>query len=314
MKRVATTTLFLTLALAACEESQTSMTEVDAPSLTAAMDAHEGNIVDAANSMLEAQGSAYRIAQAEFITNDPQAASKNIIIARDLGNKRLSLDFIPDDPRRTDLDNDPHTIDVWVDQTQGATASGLTEPETTTSIAAAMSTWDGQRCSDLGMNFAAVPANLGLVEAIVFGFPTAITVSDVMHAGWLPPAFFNAIAPGGANFILGVTFTLVFTMGDLDGDGQPDLSSREIYYNDNFVWNTTGAPGGADVETIALHEAGHALSQGHFGTIRVNANTGNVQFSPRAVMNAVYFGGAQRQLAGTDRGGHCGLWGSWPNN
>ena len=34
--------------------------------------------------------------------------------------------------------------------------------------------------------------------------------------------------------------------------------------------------------------------------------------APEAVMNAAYTG-PQRELLGTDNGGHCSIWGNWPN-
>ena len=67
-----------------------------------------------------------------------------------------------------------------------------------------------------------------------------------------------------------------------------------------------------DVEAVALHEAGHGLSQGHFGNIFF-MNDGSVKASPQAVMNAFYFG-PLRALLGTDEAGHCSDWAYWPNN
>jgi hypothetical protein len=84
---------------------------------------------------------------------------------------------------------------------------------------------------------------------------------------------------------------------------------REIYYSSYYVWNIDA---NVDVETIALHEAGHGLSQGHFGTLfRTDAN-GMFHFAPLAVMNAGYTQ-VQQDLAGTDLAGHCSIWGDWPN-
>lgn len=303
------------LLAAACGDVTTEPT-VEAPRVPAAnlveTQSVDGTIVDHANQLLAVQGSDYRIAYVEYITTtDAELASENVIIARDLGNKRLDFDFIPNDPRRGGLDGDPNTIDVLIDQTQGATAGGVMEAATTGAITAAMNTWNGRSCSALGMNILPVGLDLGLVQAAL-GFGGGIAVPDLMHAGWLPGAFFDLLAPGGSGFILGATFTLTFNSGDLDGNGLPDLAAREIYYNDAFNWSTNGA-GGADVETIALHEAGHGLSQAHFGTIFLNPNSGKVVFAPRAVMNAVY-SGVNRRLTGTDNGGHCGIWGSWPQN
>ena len=67
-----------------------------------------------------------------------------------------------------------------------------------------------------------------------------------------------------------------------------------------------------DVESIALHEGGHGLSQAHFGTVFFDASkkysVDHLHFSPRAVMNAVYWD-TQRELLGSDVGGFCGILG-----
>ena len=90
------------------------------------------------------------------------------------------------------------------------------------------------------------------------------------------------------------------------------MAFREIYYDPSpWTWADDGVAN-IDVETVALHEAGHGLSQAHFGTVRLK-NDGSLMASPRAVMNALY-AGPFRSLAGTDNGGHCGNWAQWPNN
>ena len=66
------------------------------------------------------------------------------------------------------------------------------------------------------------------------------------------------------------------------------------------------------VEAVALHEIGHGLSQGHFGNIFIK-NNGSVKRAPAAVMNPFILG-QTRTLLGTDNGGHCSNWGSWPNS
>jgi hypothetical protein len=38
-----------------------------------------------------------------------------------------------------------------------------------------------------------------------------------------------------------------------------------------------------------------------------------LHFAPRAVMNAAY-SGIQTEIDGSDKGGHCSNWASWPNN
>jgi hypothetical protein len=99
---------------------------------------------------------------------------------------------------------------------------------------------------------------------------------------------------------------------DLDGDGKLDATFREIFYNDTFEWGIDVGTDPFDVETVALHEAGHGLSQGHFGKIFVTDANDKLHFAPFAVMNAAISRQAQ-ELEGTDNGGHCSIWAHWPN-
>lgn len=304
--------LALTLAFTACGTEISSPTGVDVdPSFARVSIAP--TIVDIANLALEAEGSDYRVEYVEYQTDLSSGQMGTTIFANNRGNKRLSRDFIPNDPRRGGIDGDPNTIDFLVDTGDGATSSGLSALETTGAILRSTATWDGATCSEMGTNFFPAPPfyDLGLVQSIL-GFGGGDVFTDIMHAGWMPGAFFDLVAENGSSFILGATFTLTFVSGDLDEDGASDLALREIYYNDAFLWADDGVSR-IDVETVALHEAGHGLSQGHFGKIfRTNSN-GAFHFSPRAVMNASY-SGVQRSLTGTDEGGHCTSWANWPQN
>jgi hypothetical protein len=130
--------------------------------------------------------------------------------------------------------------------------------------------------------------------------------ADVQHAGW-------QVDFGGG--ILGVTFTFIWVDAngptDIDGNGKLDTAFREIYYDSGFPWADDGSTN-IDVESVAVHEIGHGLSQGHFGTVAFK-NNGNLMRSPLAVMNAIYSMPLQT-LQGTDDGGHCSDWAEWPNN
>ena len=78
--------------------------------------------------------------------------------------------------------------------------------------------------------------------AEIYGFNGSFDyVADVVHAGWLGADFFDMVAPQGSTYILGVTFTIIFTDDngdptDIDSDGKADVAWREIYYNDAFPW------------------------------------------------------------------------------
>lgn len=252
----------------------------------------------------------YAVHMAEYITAAESGQVGRTVFFSDVGNKQLDSDFVP----ALSLDG---TSDVswYVDESRPS--NDLSVATTTAAIDRAMNTWDGVTCSELGLY--KVPYNpaisTGYISALLgyggsFGY-----VADVVHAGWLPADFFDLVAPGGSTFILGVTFTIIFTdengiPADTNNDGKSDVAWREIYYNDAFSWQD-GAT--YDVETIALHEAGHGLSQAHFGKAFADAGKGKVHFAPRAVMNAAY-SGVQTKIKGTDNGGHCSIWGNWPNN
>ena len=97
---------------------------------------------------------------------------------------------------------------------------------------------------------------------------------------------------------------------DVDGNHYFDVGMCETYYNNYFAWGINADPPVADVESVALHEGGHGLTMGHFGSIYIQQD-GSVQFSPFAVMNAVMFG-QNHVLQGTDNASCCGIWANWP--
>ncbi len=269
--------------------------------------------LDAANVALSTNGAPYRIAMAEYITASESGQVGNTILAKNVGNKQLGYDFVPLDPRR----GGGREITWLNDALDGATASGLTAVNTLTAITSAMNTWDSQTCSTIPLSaVGSYGFDFGVVQNILGFGGAAGAYADLTHAGWLPAAFFDALTQGGSGFILGVTFTFIFTDGsggftDIDGNGRGDTAFREIYYNDAFSWADDGS-NNVDVESVALHEAGHGLSQGHFGTVSIK-NNGTLNRAPMAVMNAIY-SQPLATLQGSDNGGHCSNWGQWPNS
>ncbi|SDR87399.1 hypothetical protein [Gramella sp. MAR_2010_147] len=261
-----------------------------------------------------------RVFSAEYITNGEDGKMGNTVFFNNGGNKKLAGDFLPFEF----LDESPN-ISYFVDQTRPSKDLGI--EVTTVAIDRAMETWDGITCSDLGI-FQYVPettTSTGYIVKLVYDLGLMATdlggsyeyFGDVVHSGWLPAEFFDVpeiFGPeGGSDSVLGVTFTIQFTdefgnAVDLDNNGKYDVAWREIYYNDAFTWNDGST---YDVETIALHEAGHGLSQAHFGKAFLSGGNGRLHFSPRAVMNAAY-SGIQTEINKTDEAGHCSNWASWP--
>ena len=217
--------------------------------------------------------------------------------ARPSGNRihKSGFRWVANDSRRL---ADGENITYLVDQSDGATASGLTNAQTEAAIDRALATWDASKClkkvdivkrADGGADPDIFDAFFGFGG---FGNPF---LADIVNAGWLPPAFFDAVGgPGGAHGILAFTVTFIFTDDagnptDINGDNMLDTALSEVYYNDNFgnpvpgdrlnnPWGININLPGIDVETVALHENGHALELGHFGP------------PPAAVMNPVYAG------------------------
>jgi hypothetical protein len=263
--------------------------------------------MQAINEQLRAQGLGIAVEQIEFFTIGGGRPS-NRIHAPDFR-------WVPNDPRRN---ADGDHITYLVDQSDGATASGLTSAQTEAALDRALATWRGEQClqkvtlvkrPDTGVDPDIFDFFFGFGG---FGDPF---LADIVEAGWLPRAFFEAVGgPGGGRGILAFSVTFIFVDGagnptDINGDNRLDSALNEVYYNDNFgnpagdragnPWGIDILLPGIDVETVALHENGHSLGIGHFGP------------PPAAVMNPVYAGIRHSPLA-VDSAGMCSIFSSWP--
>ena len=253
-------------------------------------------------------GSSIQLEKIEYYGAD---GAGNEVFFNDRGNKQLGSDFVPGDPRRGGFTD----IAYALDGTEGATASGLSQAQTDGAILSAMNTWDNVTCSG-GLeltNLGSSPFDLGYVEALVTGGAEgSFFFTDLMHSGFNTTVTDAVFGPGSN--VLGVTFTFIWTAGgaptDIDNNGKSDVAFRDIYYNNAFSW---AIGNNIDVETVALHEAGHGLSQGHFGKLFTSGGNEKFHFAPRAVMNAGYTG-VQTSIGATDNSGHCSNWSQWPNN
>jgi hypothetical protein len=260
------------------------------------------------------------------INEQLRAAGSNIVVeqidAFTIGGGRPSnrihqsgFRWLAGDPRRlADGDN----ITYVVDQSDGATASGLTNAQTEAAIDRAVDTWQNARAlrkvdlikrGDSGADPDIFDFFFGFGA---FGNPF---LADIVNAGWLPRAFFEAVVgPGGGRGVLAFSVTFIFVDDtdvptDINGDNFLDAALNEVYYNNTFgqagtdranrPWGINVAPPGIDVETVALHENGHSLGIGHFGP------------PPIAVMNPVY-GGIRHLPFAVDHAGMAAVWGTWP--
>jgi hypothetical protein len=150
-------------------------------------------------------------------------------------------------------------------------------------------------------------SNLFITPGGVFFLPEA----NLVVGGWLGPAYFaNCL---GSPAILAITWFL--SGPDQNGDGYRDMLYAEQHFNDAFDWVTTGAVFLGplqDIESVAVHENGHALGLDHFGgpinrqpfVLKPNGRV----FNPEAVMNPGYLGGEKRALFPTDLAGFLSLY------
>jgi len=225
--------------------------------------------------------------------------------------------WVPNDERRlADGDN----ITYLVDRSDGKTASGLKNAQTEAAIDRSMNTWASESClANVNIVKRGDPGSDPDIFDSFFGFGGFGNpfLADIVEAGWLPRAYFEAVGgPGGGRGILAFSVTFIFVDDatgvptDVNGDNYLDTALNEVYYNDTFgdpkndrsgnPWGIDVALPGIDVETVALHENGHSLGIGHFGP------------PPDAVMNPVYAGIRQSPLD-IDHAGMCAVWSSWPN-
>jgi hypothetical protein len=270
------------------------------------------------NVTLAARKAHFRVDHAEWVTRGESNQAGQIVFANDRGNKQLDFQFVPGDPRR----GHGNAITYLVDQSDGATSTGarLSNAQTEAAIDREMHTWETTTtCSNFSIiKLTDSGADPDVADGLLGFGGIGTPFADITHAGWAPAAFFDALAPDGSQFILGVTFTFFFDDAtgnptDIDHDGKGDAAFRETYYNDAFEWGiNTDNSTAIDVETVALHESGHGLSQAHFGKIFGTLANLRLHFAPRAVMNAAV-STQQHSLTGSDMAGHCSIWGSWPH-
>jgi len=264
--------------------------------------------LDNINASLQEKGANYRVAMAELIAAAGSGENGRTVYSKYVGNKQLTAHFVRGDSRREWSAGNGTQITYAIDQTSDMTPyASATKAQATQASVNALNTWEGIKST-----------TLGLTRNDDYGYDIGY-VAYVNDMGGSPYVFADIQLAGfrDINFesgILGVTFTFLFVdsegeFTDLDMNGKLDVAFREIYFDPSWYWSVNLEPNMIDIESIALHEIGHGLSQAHFGTV-FEDQKGNLKASPRAVMNALYFE-PLRVLKSSDIGGHNSIWGSW---
>ncbi len=282
------------------------------------------------NQKLAAKGLNIRVAYAETVTlksvtsgkkakkkgkkvGGKQQAGGQIIFAKNR-NLRISSQWVPGDRRRLgDANNLTYSIYEPLDVANFGTAQAVdSEPQ----IDASFGTWEHVKHNQK-LDIVKVPSPNTLPSIILGSFRP--TFPDISEVGFLPALFFETfLGPGASESVLAVTFTFVFIDGngnptDINNDGYSDTAFKEVWYNDRFLWTADKNETGVDIQTVALHENGHALGFGHFGKIFITRGNGKLHVAPRAVMNAIILG-PQRELLGTDKASYSSIYGDWPKD
>ena len=339
--------LIATFLIASCSDSSINSPETDKPSPSVAstamddanlqgdrdIDLNGMDSMDDINAMLADKDMNIRLAYAETITpynenkkgkgksgikkngvkkGGKEAVGGQTIFANDR-TKRLGAQWVPGDERRlADGNNLTHTI---FDPFAPANFGFPDQFDGSPAINASLDTWNNVK-KNAKLDIVQLANTNTNPSAILGGDPFQ---ADISTFGFVPPLFLELfVGPGSSSSVLGVTFTFVFTdedgnPTDINNDGYDDVAVKEVWYNDAFVWTDQGdAATGVDVETVALHENGHALGFAHFGKIFVTNGNGKLHVAPRAVMNAINLG-EQRELLGTDKASYNSIYGSWPN-
>jgi hypothetical protein len=191
----------------------------------------------------------------------------------------------------------------------GLAGSGLDAAAAEAAIDRALKSWSATPCFSSKVSIIKRPdtgADPDIFDGLLgYGSFGDYRVADIVHAGWMPPSFFDAVnGEGSGETVLAFSVTFIYIGGngrptDVNKDGYLDTAANEIYYNEAFAWLLGGDAGGIDLQSVALHELGHSLGIGHIGA------------PLEAVMNPVY-SGVHRELNSLDGAALCSVWGTWP--
>jgi len=262
----------------------------------------------------------YEIAQVEIYgaptsAGDVDAVTVIPIPSASSTDYRTGFRFFPNDPRRDNRNNLTYvTVSEFATSANGVASEDVFDDM--------YNIWENETyCNTVSINKQAFSlAAEGLPSTILsFGGEPLGPVADHNIIGFIPDFLFQAIgAPPG---VLAVNFSFAFidengNRTDTNNDGKFDTSHTETWFNDGVLWSTDGATGTFDINSVALHEFGHSVGHGHSGTLLASFDengqfTGDLQYTPRNVMNASYIG-PKTSLSGDDQSIYCENFSAWP--
>ena len=289
-------------------------------------------ILQQINAKLAASGSGIRVDRAQLLyaSNGINAQTATVILANDR-TRGIGVEWVKGDPRRdgrigvTYAFGSNTGVAPFTRDANGGNVRQLSTAEQDAKIEEAVAAWRAQSCSSAPLTRVPVPAGTDpdYLDEYFRGNPAGslnyFQPADIVESGWQPPAFFNAIAGPDGDYILGITFTFIFTDNagnptDIDRNGKLDAALAEIFYNAGWYFGTQAA-NSIDFFSVLGHETGHALGLGHFGKLFVTKrdaangiSAADVKFAPLALMNAGYV--FPNVIQGTDVSQFCQIWSS----
>src|SRR5436190_3273479 len=225
------------------------------------------------DARLAASGAAYRVAKAELriAAAGWNGATSTVIFANDR-TRGIGAEWVKGDPRRGGNPGVTYTfgsntsIAPTTRDPDGSNVRLVSAADQEAYVDEAMSAWRSLTCSSKPITKVPVPAGTDpdVVDELVLGQPPSANYAqpaDIVESGWQPVSWFETLAGPDGNFIIGITFSFIFTDNggnptDIDHNGKADLALAEIYFNAGFYWGNV-PPNVIDFYSSITHESGH---------------------------------------------------------